>query len=82
MEKLHGLLIWWSKANHIGVIHNPDTQERFFIHLGRIVRGPVIPEPDSPVLFAIDPRPVRPGQLRAASAVEILPKPKPVKVAL
>lgn len=80
--KLTGVLIWWSRANHIGVIHHPETDERFFIHLGRIIRGPVIPEPDSPVLFEIDPRLVRPGQLRAATAVEILSKPKPVKASV
>jgi hypothetical protein len=76
--KLTGVLIWWSRANHIGVIHHPETDERFFVHLGRIIRGPVVPETDSECLFEIDPHPAAPGKLRGAVAVEIIAKPKVV----
>lgn len=74
MDRLKGILLWWSRNSHVGVIFHPDSEERFFIHIGRIVKGPVIPEPDSECLFYVDPRPAAPGKLRAATNVEILPK--------
>ena len=74
MDKLKGILLWWSRNAHVGVIFHPETQERFFVHIGRIIKGPVTPEPDSDCLFYIDPHPVAPGKLRAATNVEILPK--------
>ncbi len=77
--KLQGVLIWWSRSKHCGVILEPQTEERFFVHIGRIIKGPVIPQADSPVLFEIGPLPATDGRLRSAVNVEVLARPNQVK---
>jgi cold shock CspA family protein len=49
-EQKSGVLIWWSCAKNYGVIQ-ADDGERFFLHVSRIARGPVVPQADCRVTF-------------------------------
>ena len=70
-EVKRGVLVWWSKAKHCGVIVVPDTSERYFVHTSAIVRGPVVPAIDSAVTFHVSDVAPEPGRLPSAIGVEV-----------
>ncbi len=72
-EVKEGLLLWWSRNSHCGVIGETATQQRFFVHQSRIVFGPAIPAVDSRVTFEVDSHPPAPGKLPTAINVRVLP---------
>ncbi len=72
-EYKDGVLLWWSRNGHCGVVFEEATQERFFLHQARIIAGPAVPKIDDKVRFEVDPLPPRAGKLRIAINVVLLP---------
>src|SRR5229473_2935298 len=71
---MQGTIIWWSEKKSHGIISATENgkNERFFLHLQRIVSGPEKIRAGQYVSFEVNPNyPMKDGLLRLAMSVVV-----------